>query len=164
MKKELKKFYIGESKIHNKGIFAVRNIKIGEIVGVVQGIKKFKINRNIKDALANPDWVGFKMHNWVDPIPPYKYLNHSCNPNVAIKGYKTFIAICNIKKDKEITIDYSIIEADSLWYMKCCCKEKKCRGIIESIQKLPMKVYLSYLPFISKEFQNLYEKDYSLKE
>ncbi|MFA4975367.1 MAG: SET domain-containing protein [Candidatus Paceibacterota bacterium] len=164
MKKIFKKFYVGQSRIHNKGIFAVKDIKKGELVGVVQGPKKFKINKNINDALSNPDWIGFKIHNWVDPIPPYKHLNHSCNPNVAIKGNKTLIAICDIKKDKEVTIDYSIIEADLRWYMKCSCKEKKCRSIIKSIQKLPKKVYNSYLPFISKEFQNLYMKNYNLRE
>ncbi len=158
MELKSKKIYVGKSQLHGMGIFALRKIKKGEIVGIVQGPKMFKVNRNIRDALSNPDWVGFKMHNWVDPIPPYKYLNHSCNPNIAIKGFKTLIAIRDIKKEEEITIDYSIIEADPLWYMKCTCKEKKCRGIIKSIQKLPKKIYKSYLPFISKEFQDLYEK------
>lgn len=162
MKKGSKKIYVMESKIHNKGIFAVKNIKKGEIVGVIQGSKKFKINRNINDALSNPDWVGFKRHHWIDPIAPYKYLNHSCHPNVAVKGNKTLIAIRNIKKDEEVTIDYSIIEADPRWYMKCLCKENKCRGIIKSIKKLPKSVYRSYLPFISKEFQNLYKGEISV--
>jgi len=98
MKKGSKKFYVGSSKIHNKGIFALRNIKKGEIVGVIKGPKKFKINHSVNDALSNPDWVGFKVNNWIDPIPPYKYLNHSCNPNVAIGGHKTLVAICCIKK------------------------------------------------------------------
>lgn len=158
MKEKTKKFYVGPSSIHDKGIFALRNIKRGEIVGIVQGSKKFKINRNISDALSNPDWVGFKTHNWIDPIPPYKYLNHSCDPNVAIKGSKTLIAICNIKKNEEIAIDYSIIEADPRWYMKCSCKGEKCRKVIKSIQKLPKKVYNGYLPHVSKEFQSLYKK------
>jgi SET domain-containing protein len=158
MKKGRKKFYVEKSKIHQKGIFAQKNIKRREIVGVIQGEKKFKINRSLKDALSNPDWVGFEMHTWVDPIPPYKHLNHSCNPNVAILGNKTLIAIKNIPKGKEITIDYSIIEADPRWYMKCACKERICRGIINSIQHLPKKVYSKYVPFVSKKFQSLHGK------
>lgn len=158
MENKSKKIYVGKSKICGKGIFAKKDIKKEEIVGVIRGFKKFKINRNIKDVLSHPDWVGFKMHTWIDPVPPYKYLNHSCNPNVAILGNKTLIAIKNISKDEEITIDYSIIEADPRWYMKCFCGEKKCRGIIRSIQKLPKKVYNKYIPFVSKKFQALYEK------
>ena len=152
------KIYIGKSKIHRKGVFASQDIKKGEIVGIIQGPKKFKINRNKHDALTHPDWVGFKMHTWIDPVPPYKYLNHSCNPNVGIRGHKTLVAIRDIKKDKEITIDYSIIEADPRWYIECSCKAKNCRGVIRSIQYLPKKIYNNYLPFISKEFQNLYKK------
>jgi|SRR3989344_6900241 len=159
MGKYFKKFYVGESKIHNKGIFAEKNIRRGEVVGVIQGQKKFKVNRNLNDALSNPDWVGFEPHYWVDPIPPYKHLNHSCNPNVAILGTKTLIALKSIKKNHEITIDYSIIEADPRWYMKCVCGGKNCRGIIKSIRQLPKDVYNKYKPFISKHFQALYQKN-----
>ena len=158
------KVYIKKSKIHNEGIFAKVDMKTGEIVGIVQGPKKFKINLSKKDALSHPDWVGFKMHTWIDPVPPYKYLNHSCNPNVGIKGHRTLVAIRDIKKNKEITIDYSIIEADPRWYMKCNCGEKNCRGIIRSIQKLPPRVYNRYLPFISQEFKNLYKENHNLKK
>ena len=158
MKKVSKKICSGKSKIHNNGIFAVRDLKKGEIVGIIQGLKKFKVNRNMNDVLSNPDWIGFKKHNWIDPILPYKHLNHSCNPNVAIKGHKTLVAIRNIKKNEEVAIDYSIIEADPRWYMICSCKDKKCRGTIKAIQKLPKKVYDKYMPLVSKHFQALYEK------
>ena len=158
MRNNSEKFYVGESQIHYKGIFAKRDIKKGEIVGIIQGPKKFKINRSVKDALANPDWVGFEINYWVDPTPPYKYLNHSCDPNVGIRGNKTLIAMRNIHRDEEITIDYSIIEADHRWYMKCSCGKKDCRSIIRSIQKLPQKVYNKYLPFVSKRFQAVYAR------
>lgn len=154
-----KKFYSGESKIHSKGIFANKNIKKEEIVGVIQGPKKFKINKNAADALSNPDWVGFDLNYWIDPIPPYKHLNHSCDPNVAILGNKTLVAIKNIAKNEEITIDYSIIEADPRWHMRCTCGEKNCRRIVGSIQKLPQRVYNKYMPFISKRFRVIYENN-----
>lgn len=152
-----------ESKIHGRGIHATKNIKKGEIVCIVKGPQMFKVNLNMHDVLGHPDWVGFKKHYWVDPIPPYKYLNHSCNPNTAIKGHKTVMAIHNIKKGDEVTVDYSILEADIRWYMKCSCGENNCRHKIASIQKLPQKIYNSYLPYISKEFQILYNSYHNKK-
>lgn len=146
-----------QSSIHGKGIFSIQEIKEGEIVCIIKGRRMFKINKNEKDALAHPNWVGFKINNWVDPVPPYKYLNHSCKPNTAIKGSKTLVALKNIEKDEEITIDYSIIEADPRWYMKCHCGNNNCRGIIKSIQFLPDQTYSRYLPNISKEFQKIHE-------
>lgn len=153
------KIIIGKSKIHGKGIFARQDIKKGEIVCIIKGPQMFKINRSMKDALSHPDWVGLKANNWVDPISPYKYLNHSCDPNTAIKGYKTLIAIENICKGAEITIDYSIIEGDYRWYMKCNCENKKCRKLIKSIGFLNPKLYQKYSPYISKEFRKIYEKN-----
>ena len=156
MKKDL---YVSKSKINGKGIFTKRDIKKGENICVIKGPEMFKINKNMKDVLSHPDWVGFKTNNWVDPVPPYKYLNHSCDANTAIKGRKTLIAISDIKSGDEITIDYSIIEADPRWHMKCKCGSKNCRGIIKSIQELPEKVYKNCYPYISKDFQRIYERN-----
>lgn len=152
------KIYHKESKIHGSGVFAIKDIKKGEIICIIKGEKKYKINKNKKDALSNPDWVGFKKNFWIDPYLPYKFLNHSCSPNSAIKGNVTLIAIKKIKKNEEITIDYSIIEADPRWEMKCSCNKSNCRGIIRSIQFLSKKAYTKYIPNISKAFQKIYER------
>ncbi len=152
------------SKIHGKGIFARQNIEKNQPICVIKGRKMFKINKDEEDALAHPDWVGFEMNHWVDPIPPFKYLNHSCNPNSAIKGKVTLVALKDITAGEEITIDYSIIEADPRWYMKCNCKEPNCRGIIRSIQFLPEAIYKKYTPHISKVFQSVYERTNSTNE
>lgn len=146
------------SSIHGRGIFVNKHIRKGEVVCIIKGRQMFKVNQNKHDAMSHPDWVGFKKHNWVDPVPPYKYLNHSCEPNTAVKGHRTLVALKPIKNGEEVTIDYSIIEADPRWQMLCGCGSKNCRGIIESIQKLPTKIYKSYLPYISKDFQKLVHK------
>lgn len=146
-----------KSLIHGRGIFSAKDIKRGEVICVIKGTKFFKVNKNVKDALSHPDWVGFKMNNWVDPAVPFKYLNHSCIPNSAVKGKVTLVALRDIKKGEEVTIDYSIIEADFRWHMKCHCGNKNCRGVIKSIQWLPREVYNSYCPYISKDFQRVYE-------
>ncbi|MFA6269816.1 MAG: SET domain-containing protein-lysine N-methyltransferase [Candidatus Paceibacterota bacterium] len=157
------KVTVSKSGIHGKGIFATRDIAKGEIVFIIKGPRMFKVNNGKKDALSHPDWVGFKMNNWVDPIPPYKYLNHSCNPNCGIKGKVEVVALKDIKKGDETTTDYSIIEADQLWSMKCACGEKNCRKIIKSIQFLPTKQFSRYFPYIPTYFRTLYLKNHKIK-
>lgn len=151
------KIVVRKSGIHGKGIFANTDIKKGSIVCIIKGPHMFMLNKNKRDALSNPDWVGFKINHWINPVPPFKYLNHSCNPNSGVKGSVTLVALKNIKIGEEITIDYSITEADTRWYMKCNCKSKNCRGIIKSIQFLPKKIYNKYTPNISKDFRSIYE-------
>ena len=152
------KIVVGKSKIHGKGIFVNQNIKKGEEIFTIKGPKMFKINKNTRDALAHPDWIGFKMNTWIDPIPPYKYVNHSCNPNCGIKGKLKVIALKNIKEEEEITLDYSTTEMDELWKMKCSCGAKNCRKIIKSIESLSPKLYKRYFPNIPKDFIKIYEK------
>ncbi|MBI5892633.1 MAG: SET domain-containing protein-lysine N-methyltransferase [Deltaproteobacteria bacterium] len=84
----------------------------------------------------------------------------SCNPNAGIKGNITFVALKNIRKDKEITFDYSISEHDVFWKMKCCCEQRGCRKIISSIQFLPIKTFKKYLPYIPTYFKKVYLKKY----
>lgn len=153
----MKQIYIATSKIEGKGIRAGENIKTGEIISRVEGPLKFKINKNKRDALMHPNWVGVKNNIWIDPLKPHKFLNHSCNPTAGMRGL-TIIAIRDIKEGEEITVDYSIIEGDPRWELKCLCNEKGCRGIIRSIHYLPKKTFFKYLPHIPSHFKKVYEK------
>ncbi len=164
MKKELKKIYVGKSKIHNKGIFAGSNIKKGEIVFIIKGkLVKFFVH-NKKDALYGPNWVGISKNIWIDPNKPSKYLNHSCNPSCGIKGKVNVVALKDLKKGDEILIDYSIIEEEKLWYMNCNCGNKNCRGKVKSIIHLPIKTYKKYLPYVPNYFKKVYDEYHGLKQ
>mgnify|MGYP001572637729 CR=1 FL=1 len=93
------------------------------------------------------------------------YLNHSCDPNIGIKGRVTFVALKNIKKGEEVAFDYSTTEDDMLWHLpfKCMCVSKNCRSKIRSIQFLPHKIFKAYLPYIPNYFQGVYTRYNRLK-
>lgn len=155
----MKHIYIATSKIAGKGIFAGENIKKGEIIQNIKGEVKFKINKNTRDVFAHPNWVGIAENQWIDPEKPYKFLNHSCEPNIGIKGKVGLIALKDIKEGEEIAIDYSIIEGDDRWQMECLCgNNKKCRKVIRSIHFLPKKTFNKYFPYIAEYFKNIYKK------
>lgn len=156
---EHKNVYIAPSKIHGRGIFAKRNFKRGERVMLLRGrLKHLKITSK-EDSQMGPNWVGIKKNFWIDPISPILYLNHSCdNPNIGIKGKITFVALRDIKKGEEITIDYAITEDDTLWQFQCLCEAKNCRKVIRSIQYLPNRIYKRYLPYVPTYFKKVYNK------
>lgn len=134
-------------------------MKKSEVISRIKGEMKFKSNQDKNDALANPNWIGIEKDQWIDPEKPYKFLNHSCNPNVGVRGSITITALRNLREGEEITIDYSTIEGDPRWEMKCLCGEKNCRGIIRSIHFLPEIQFKSYLPFVSNYFKKLYKRE-----
>lgn len=158
----MRSVHVRESNISGYGTFAKNRIKKGQRIGYIKGERRFKINRGIEDTLANPDWVGLRTNWWIDPFPPFKFLNHSCNPKAGIKGTVTLCALQAIEAGEEITIDYSTIEADEFWEMgggaNCLCREVCCRGIIRSIIHLPSERFNAYHPFIPTFFQKLYRE------
>ncbi len=159
----MKQFYVCKSKIEGFGVNAGEDIKKNEIVTRFSGPIKFKINKNKRDALSHPDWVGIKKNHWIDPEKPQKFLNHSCNPNAGIKGRVSIMALRDIKEGEEITFDYSIIEGDKRWEMKCLCGEKNCRVTIGSTHFLPEEQFRKYMPNIPTYFKNLYLKNQGRK-
>lgn len=154
----MKDIYNGESDIHGLGIRTSESIKRGELIRYIKGKIQVKENRSREDAMANPDWVGISKNCWIDPVKPYKFLNHSCDPNIGIKGRVSMVALRSIKSGEELTIDYSTIEGDPRWEMKCSCGAQNCRKVVRSIQYLPERQYKKYLPYISSYFKQLYHR------
>ena len=91
-----KKFYVKQSGIHGKGLFASRNIKRGETIGCI------KFNPVDEDG---PHVL------WVDDQGilvecDLKYINHSARPNACYCEDLEVVALEEIQKDEEITHDY----------------------------------------------------------
>lgn len=153
------------SPIHNYGLFAIKPIKKGEIVGIKGGhiidwktLKKYE--KVIGDSYLQID------DNFV--LAPLKknevkkvmmYLNHSCEPNVGVRGEITFVAMRNIKVGEELTIDYAMID-DDIYKMKCSCGKKSCRQIITGKDWKNPKLQKKYKGYFSRHIQDKIGKLY----
>lgn len=148
------KIRVSHSKISGNGTFALQDFKKHDFVGYIKGPVKRKVNTSVNDSSDNPDWVGFKKNHWIDPLPPFKYINHSCDPNCGIKGTKMLYALRSIRAGEELTFDYSTSEIDTQWRLdhKCNCRSSICRKNIRSIQSLPSSIIKKYLPYIPTGF------------
>jgi|SRR3989344_3196433 len=160
MKIKSKKIYAGKSKLHGKGIFASRDIKKGKIVSLIKGKIVTLAVIDKRPPAYGPNWIGYGKNKWINTLYPFDTINHSCNPNVGIKGSRTVVALRNIKKEEELLIDYSTTESDQPWKLdkKCKCGNKGCRKVVKSIQFLPKKIYNKYMPYIPNFFQGVYKK------
>ncbi|MFH1072932.1 MAG: SET domain-containing protein-lysine N-methyltransferase [Nanoarchaeota archaeon] len=129
-----------------RGIFAKKDFKREEYIFTFKGniINNRTYARKLKCTLQ----IG--RNKWLEPDNSSvgRYINHSCNPNAGIKGLKRIVAIRNIKKGEQITIDYSITDDDPSWIMHCKCGSIRCRRKIKSIQSLPDTYFKQYQPFV----------------
>ena len=82
----------------------------------------------------------------MEPVAPFRYLNHCCEPNCEFdwsmdidekyqieRRHLWLSALTDIEADSELTIDYNWpLEAAIL----CFCNHENCRGIIASLDEL----------------------------
>jgi len=91
LKENKKKYYVGDSSIHNKGVFARENLKKGEEIGLLHTINELYTDYSFEELGS--------------------YHNHSDNPNChneLVDNRRYLVASKDIKKGEELTTDYRL--------------------------------------------------------
>ena len=146
---------IREKSLNGKGIFAKENIKKGEIV-FIKGGHILTRNEIFSSGVINSYFpisdnyfLGATNKEEEDAIKLYQ--NHSCSPNVGLHGEITFIAIRDICKDEELTVDYAFIDNKD-YSFNCTCGSENCRGTITGydwkIKELQDKYYEYFAQYL----------------
>lgn len=140
--------YIKATKMMGVGVFATRDIKKDEVIAEFRGpvvmLESLDgIPREVQDHLYN---VG--VGKYILAKEPAVRTNHSCEPNSGIQKDVYLVAMRDIKKDEEVTFDYSTITADG-WALECACGTKSCRKLISDYKDLSdtlKEKYRNYTP------------------
>ncbi|MES2470816.1 MAG: SET domain-containing protein-lysine N-methyltransferase [Patescibacteria group bacterium] len=142
------------SKIHGRGLFAVRPIKKNEIVAIKRG-KRLSKRQFKKAGLYGHPELQIEEGVYIAPGSEAEFddsmifINHSCNPNVGMGDAVTFVAMRNIKTDEELTIDYAMIDDNEDGTMICQCKARNCRNIITGKDWTRTKLRTKYKEYFS---------------
>ena len=129
------KTVVAHSKNKGKGLFAKSAIKKGEIIGVKNG-HLFTDNqlKEIRPCVGDYD-IQIEEHLSIAPASRKEiakgslFLNHSCEPNVGVKGQITFVAMRNIKQGEELCYDYAMTTTHK-YRLLCKCGAPSCRKTI----------------------------------
>lgn len=152
----MKRIRIGKSKIAGRGVFAGENIRKGEFVAVFKGKLIHKEYKTKSDLHVGKTWNSVGRNWWIVPDAPFKFMNHSCSPNLGFKTAQRMYALRDIAKDEELTFDYSTTEYVDFWAIPCSCQSPSCRKVVRAVQYLPPEIYKRYLPYIPRFFRNVY--------
>ncbi len=155
------KVEIRTNSLNGKGIFAKENIKKGEIVFIKGGhiLTRDEIFSsgviNSYFPISDEYFLGATNKDEEDQIKLYQ--NHSCNPNVGLHGEITFIAMRDIEKDEELTVDYAFIDNED-YSFECTCGSNNCRKIITGfdwkIKELQDKHYEYFAQYLKDKIDN----------
>jgi len=158
----MKKYKIEKSTIHAKGVILAKNIEKDETIFVFRG-KEVLYTGGAWQRKPNCLQVGYV--RWIDPAPNSagRFLNHSCSPTAGVRGKNTIVAIRDLQKGEEVTIDYALSETYPMWHMRCRCKSSNCRKFVKPYQDLSDQRKYAYRPYTSKYILDM-KLDVSWKE
>ncbi|MBN2095071.1 MAG: SET domain-containing protein [Candidatus Aenigmarchaeota archaeon] len=125
---------VKKSFIQGKGIFALRDFKMGEIVTHWDTSKELSEEEFEKLSDEEREYVSFFQGKYVLMQEPERYQNHSCQANTTVKDFCD-VAVRDIRKGEEITGNYEEVLPGGM-EMECSCKSRDCRKIIRPKKQL----------------------------
>jgi SET domain-containing protein len=122
-----------ESKIHGRGLFATTEIAKDEIVAIKGGhiVDRKSLREKITPVLG-PVEIQIDDDLFIAPVTKEErelsmlYLNHSCDPNLGVRGEISFVAIRDIRPGEELTHDWAMTDDDD-YSVECNCGATNCR-------------------------------------
>ena len=126
----------GKSKA-DWGIFCVEPISEGELIvdftngrgkliDLEQTAKLYEQGNDYMIQVADDKY--FAVTN-LEELEDVDLVNHSCVPNCGMQGNFKIVAMRDIEKGEEITIDYAMVE-NSTYELECLCGNEVCRGVV----------------------------------
>src|SRR6266705_674378 len=107
---------VKQSPIYGKGLFAVEPIHKGEIVCVKGGhVFTGETLRNTSPSLG-PAEIQIADDLFIGPVTQEEregsmtFSNHSCDPNIGVRGQIIFVAMRDIEAGEELTHDWAMTD------------------------------------------------------
>ncbi len=142
------KVRVRRTRKYGMGVFAIADIRKGEVIAVFDGpIYDGSFDAWTDDLLQHT--MQFDTTKWRDSTGLARSINHSCDPNCGIKKLFQVVAMRPIAAGEEITWDYEMTERSWWWRMKCRCGSPECRRVIGSYSRMPARVRRRYKGYIS---------------
>jgi SET domain-containing protein len=148
------KVTVNPSPIHGNGLFAVEQIPSGEIVCVKGGYIFGREQLREMNQRLGPAEIQISEDLFIGPVENKEregamiYTNHSCDPNIGVKGQIVFVAMRDIGAGEELTHDWATTDDDT-YEMQCCCNAPNCRKIITGQDWRKKELQNKYRGFMS---------------
>jgi hypothetical protein len=127
---------VRDSKIHGRGLFAIADIAKDEVVAVKDGhiVSREQLREKVTPRLG-PAEIQIDDDLFIAPVTEEEressmlYSNHSCDPNLGMRGAITFVAMRDIRAGEELTHDWATTDDDD-YSVECKCGAPNCRGTL----------------------------------
>jgi len=94
----------------------------------------------------------------VDGLEPADYVNHSCEPNLGLRGQITLVALRDIQPDEEVCFDYAMTDSTPYDEFECHCGLPDCRKVITGHDWKMPELWAKYQGYFSPYLQRRIEQ------
>lgn len=126
---------IAKSKIHGRGLYALKNIparrKIGSMAGEIITKKAARKKAKLNESISIVELWNGKALDASTTNNELCFINHCCQPNTYMRTFGNhveFYALRSIQPDEELTCNYGPTHHDGK--RKCSCGAEGCKGFI----------------------------------
>ncbi|MEO0414594.1 MAG: SET domain-containing protein-lysine N-methyltransferase [Verrucomicrobiota bacterium] len=131
-----------------QGIRATANISKGELIASFDGeFFQGESNEDFPESAVNHA-ITCAVDQARDSNGLARVLNHSCNPNVGVRGKFDLVTMRDIEAGEELCWDYNMSE-DHDWQMECSCGASHCAGIVRGYRYLSEARKQAYRGYIA---------------
>jgi len=151
-KAKQKKYTLKGSAVSGYGIFANQDLHKSEVIFVGEALSQRIVSKHFVEAHWNErQKTDFRQYAY--PISKEIYIlwdenpvnwapqNHSCNANTAYDGLNV-IALKDIAKGEELTLDYALFLDESMQPFACECGSENCREMVFGVKENAIGVKL----------------------
>jgi D-alanine-D-alanine ligase len=139
-----KKYVVKGNSIAGYGIYATTDIKKGEVIFKgEERSQRIVTKKHVQENWNDEEKENFRRYAypiseevfilWDNDASEWAPQNHSCDANTAYVGLNV-IAVCDIKNDEELTLDYAHFLDQTAEPFTCTCNSPKCRGLITGLK------------------------------
>ena len=91
-------------------------------------------------------------------LEPADYVNHSCEPNLGLRGQITLVALRDIQPDEEVCFDYAMTDSTPYDEFECHCGLTTCRKVVTGNDWKMPELWAKYQGYFSPYLQRRIEQ------
>ena len=124
-----------ESRIHGRGLFAAEPFAPGEVVCVKGGYVFGRETLREMGGWYRSAEIQVAEDLFIGPLSEEEregsmvFSNHSCDPNIGVRGQIVFVALRHVAAGEELTHDWATTDDDD-YELECNCGARACRKVI----------------------------------